>query len=163
MIRTFITRNHYTPGTRVKALGTRKRIGICLMRKSNYSQDHFLGGRADIVHHSNPAQLIFGFQPFRHALSLRHVLYKPFHHLACGLVDFLKVACQLIRQYKLRIKHLPVLFQIPPSHSAIPADVRAGWGSKAGVIIVPDELVADTCSFVFDEAFHCAFSFAFLS
>ena len=41
--------------------------------------------------------------------------------------------------------------------------IRAGWGSKAGEIIVSDKLVADTCSFVFDEVFHCAFSFAFLS
>ena len=31
MIRTFITRNHYTPGTTVKALGTRKRIGIIII------------------------------------------------------------------------------------------------------------------------------------
>ncbi len=70
-----------------------------------------------------------------------------YHHLACGLVDFLKVARQLIRQYKLRIKHLPVLFQIPPSHSLpLPADVGLDLvEGKAGVNNSPDKLVADTC------------------
>ena len=64
------------------------------------------------IHPSDPFHLVVGFQRFRNALSICHLLYQPKKKLLCLSVNICKMGVQFTAGQQVGISHTAMLLEI---------------------------------------------------
>lgn len=64
------------------------------------------------IHPSDPFHLVVGFQRFRNALSICHLLYQPKKKLLCLSVNIRKMGVQFTAGQQVGISHTAMLLEI---------------------------------------------------
>ena len=78
----------------------------------NICLNYFKCSAADIIHPPDPFHLVVGFQRFRNALCICHLLYQPKKKLLCLSVNVRKIGGQFTTCQQVGIAHTAMLLEI---------------------------------------------------
>lgn len=111
---------------------------------------------ADIVHLMHPKYLIRCFELFGYTFFLGELLYQSSEHFLCFFVDVGEVIVELAFCQKVEIENPVMALEVSPAALSPYADgsVIALRELEAGEIVIPLQLIANTCFAVCECAFH---------
>ena len=116
------------------------------------------------VHPPDPFHLVAGFQRFRNALSICHLLYQPKKKLLCLSVNVRKIGVQFAAGQQVGIAHTAMLLEI----AAMPLPPYPDWPIflrliiPGNQIIVSNQLILQPRAFICDKSF-LSYNLLFLS